>query len=164
MKSDSTGVAVSWDPASDDTGVTGYEIDSDDLVVAAVDGKTTTTTVIGLAPGTTYHLVVRARDAAVNLSPPSVAVSVTVAGSTDLSGHWTFDDGSGTTAHDSSGANNAGAIANGSFVAGRIGGALQFDGATTTVSVGNAQLLNLDRDSFTVALWFRARRRLGCAF
>lgn len=150
-------VTVSWSPSSDDTGVTGYEVDSGDLVVAAVDGRATSATVVGLEPGSTYHLLVRARDAAANLSPPSQEVTVVVPGDHDLVGHWTFDEGTGASARDDSGAQNDGAISAGAaFVAGAKGAALELDGASGTVTVGNAQLLNEDRGSFSVALWFRS--------
>jgi len=48
---------------------------------------------------------------------------------TGLVGHWKFDEVSGTTATDSSGNNNAGTLTNGpTWTAGKIGGALSFDG------------------------------------
>ena len=63
----------------------------------------------------------------------------------DLRGHWTFDEGSGTTAADSSGNGNTGnLVGNVTWVPGHNGGtAVHFDGvgaqsaATETVNVGN---------------------------
>lgn len=49
--------------------------------------------------------------------------------------HWTFDEASGTTAYDSAGSND-GALVNGvARVAGKVGGALSFDGANDYVNV-----------------------------
>jgi hypothetical protein len=47
----------------------------------------------------------------------------------NLVGYWTFDEGSGTIVHDSSGQGNDGTIEGApQWVAGKIGGAMQFDG------------------------------------
>jgi hypothetical protein len=46
-----------------------------------------------------------------------------------LAGHWTFDEGSGTTAGDSSGRQNHGTITGAQWVVGQVGGALKFNGA-----------------------------------
>ena len=46
----------------------------------------------------------------------------------DADGYWRFDEGSGTTAHDSSPHNNDGEIHNASWVSGVTGDALHFDG------------------------------------
>ncbi|MEU6105514.1 cellulase family glycosylhydrolase [Streptomyces flaveolus] len=74
-----TSVTLAWSAATDDVGVTGYD-------VVRVDGGTETTvatsttgraTVTGLTPGTAYSFAVRARDAAGNRSARSATVSVT---------------------------------------------------------------------------------------
>ncbi|MBB2745153.1 UNVERIFIED_ORG: chitodextrinase [Microbispora rosea subsp. rosea] len=70
-----TSVSLSWSAASDDTGVTGYEVRRGSTVVATVQG--TTHTVTGLSPATAYTFTVTARDAAGNVSPASNSVSVT---------------------------------------------------------------------------------------
>ncbi|XVQ86050.1 discoidin domain-containing protein [Microbispora siamensis] len=70
-----TSVSLSWSAASDDTGVTGYEVRRGSTVVATVQG--TTHTVTGLSPATAYTFTVAARDAAGNVSPASNSVSVT---------------------------------------------------------------------------------------
>ncbi|WP_346779694.1 glycoside hydrolase family 9 protein [Streptomyces sp. S3(2020)] len=78
-------VALSWNAATDDTGVSGYDV----LRAAGASGgsfaqvastATTSFTDTGLAAGT-YRYQVRARDAAGNTSAASTAVSVTVQGS-----------------------------------------------------------------------------------
>lgn len=55
-----------------------------------------------------------------------------------LVGWWQFDEGSGTTANDSSGNGNHGTLTNGpSWVAGRVGsGALSFDGVDDYIDAG----------------------------
>ncbi|MFI7631188.1 discoidin domain-containing protein [Microbispora rosea] len=70
-----TSVSLSWSAASDDTGVTGYEVRRGSTVAATVQG--TTHTVTGLSPATAYTFTVTARDAAGNVSPASNVVSVT---------------------------------------------------------------------------------------
>ena len=72
------GVILSWLAASDNVGVTNYEIERNGAPLASV-GPVTTYTDTTTAPGTTYSYQVRARDAAGNLSAPSAATSVTVA-------------------------------------------------------------------------------------
>jgi hypothetical protein len=150
-------ITVSWSAATDNVGVTGYEVDNGDTVVAATNGTTTSVKAPGLAPGHSYDLTVHARDAAGNLSPASNTVHVEIPGRTDLVGHWTFDDGTGTTAADSSGSDNNGTISNGSWVVGNIGGGLQFNGSTSSVSMGNAQILNQDRHNFTISAAFKTQ-------
>jgi hypothetical protein len=50
-------------------------------------------------------------------------------GTANLAGHWTFDEGSGTTAADSTANKNNGVLTGAQPVAGRVGGALKFNGA-----------------------------------
>ena len=71
-----------------------------------------------------------------------------------LVGHWTFDDGGGTTAADSSGNGNNGALVNGpTWAAGKIGtGTLVFDGIDDAVSIGAPATLNLDTN-YTITFW-----------
>lgn len=69
-------------------------------------------------------------------------------------GLWLFDDGTGSTAMDSSGNNNHGTVVNAPvWVDGRFGGALAFDGVGNCVNT-NQKLLNGVRE-FTVLAWIR---------
>lgn len=69
-------------------------------------------------------------------------------------GIWLFDDGTGSTAMDSSGNNNHGTIVNAPiWVDGRFGGALAFDGTGNCVSTGQ-RFLN-GRREFTVVAWVK---------
>ncbi|MBX6768273.1 MAG: cellulose binding domain-containing protein, partial [Actinomadura rubrobrunea] len=70
-----TSVTLAWNAATDNVGVTAYDVYRGDTKAATVTG--TSATVSGLSPNTTYTFTVRARDAAGNTSPASNAVSVT---------------------------------------------------------------------------------------
>ncbi|WP_461017681.1 cellulase family glycosylhydrolase [Streptomyces daliensis] len=74
-----TSATLSWPSATDNVGVTGYDVvrvggDSETTVASSA---TTTVTVTGLAAETRYTFAVYARDAAGNRSPRSATVSVT---------------------------------------------------------------------------------------
>ncbi|WP_335938008.1 PQQ-dependent sugar dehydrogenase [Streptomyces sp. PTD5-9] len=73
------GVTLAWGAATDDTGVTAYEVRSGNTVHTTVTGAppATTTTLTGLACAGAYTLDVVAKDAAGNVSPTSGAVSFT---------------------------------------------------------------------------------------
>lgn len=72
-----TAVTLTWRPATDDTGVTSYDIYQEDSRVHSVSGTLTSARVTGLRPGTVYTFTVRARDAAENSSPDSNSVDLT---------------------------------------------------------------------------------------
>ncbi|MFF5505697.1 fibronectin type III domain-containing protein [Streptomyces roseolus] len=67
-------VSLVWTAASDNVGVTGYDVYQGATKVSTVTG--TTATVGGLAPSTAYSFTVKARDAAGNVSPASAPVTV----------------------------------------------------------------------------------------
>ncbi|MFD0366500.1 carbohydrate binding domain-containing protein [Streptomyces sp. NPDC059071] len=71
----SSSVSLSWTAATDNVGVTGYDVYQGATRVSTVTG--TGTTVGGLAAGTAYTFTVKARDAAGNVSPASNAVTAT---------------------------------------------------------------------------------------
>lgn len=73
-----TTVTVHWTAATDNTGVTGYEVLRDGAVAGSTSGANATSfTDSGLAANTRYGYQVRARDAQGNRSAPSTAVAVT---------------------------------------------------------------------------------------
>jgi len=79
----------------------------------------------------------------------------------DLVGHWTLDDGSGTTVSDSSGNGNDGTIVNNpTWIAGIAGGALEFHGLGAAggggdyVDCGNDASLDIT-GQISIALWIR---------
>jgi hypothetical protein len=83
-----------------------------------------------------------------------------------LLAHWAFDEGSGNVANDSSG-NNYHGILKGDpnstgdkpvWTAGRVNGALEFDGNNDYVDLGDINALEFDRygeDRFTISLWVK---------
>ena len=73
----SSSVSLSWTAATDDVGVTGYQVRQAGTVIATVGGSTLTYTVTGLTPATAYAFTVTAGDANGAVSPPSNAVTVT---------------------------------------------------------------------------------------
>jgi chitinase len=70
-------VSLAWNAATDNVGVTGYDVYNGSAKAATVTG--TAATVSGLAANTSYSFTVRAVDAAGNSSAPSNTVSVTTA-------------------------------------------------------------------------------------
>lgn len=76
-----TGVTLSWSPATDDHGVVGYQVQRIDGTTATTVASTLTTsaTLTGLSPNTTYVFDVVAKDTAGQTSPPSGTVTVTTA-------------------------------------------------------------------------------------
>ncbi|GAA2851218.1 PQQ-dependent sugar dehydrogenase [Nonomuraea rubra] len=81
-----TATTLSWTAATDNVGVTGYDVlrapgASGGTFAQAGTSATTSFTNTGLTAGTTYRYQVRARDAAGNLSPVSNTVTVTTTSS-----------------------------------------------------------------------------------
>ncbi len=74
----SSSVSLAWNAATDNVGVTAYEVYRAGTKVATVSGLTYTDT--GLAASTAYQYTVRARDAAGNVSAASSAVTATTSG------------------------------------------------------------------------------------
>ena len=68
-------VSLSWNPATDNVGVTSYDVFMNGVYYGYVTG--TTITVTGLTPDTTYTFHVRAKDLYQNVSPNSNTVSAT---------------------------------------------------------------------------------------
>ncbi len=69
----------------------------------------------------------------------------------ELVAWWRFDDGSGTKAMDSSGNGNDGTLQGGAqWVAGQLGGAIQFNGTDSYVA---APHIPFNNQSFTIAMW-----------
>jgi len=71
----------------------------------------------------------------------------------NLTGHWTLDDGAGITAQDAVGA-YPGTLRNGPlWVPGKLGQALSFDGADDFVDLG---ILDVPGSALTIAAWIKA--------
>ncbi len=85
-----------------------------------------------------------------------VVVSMATNASGDLILHWGFDDGSGTTAHDSSGNGYDGTLeGNAAWVAGKIGGALDLGGGDRVVDETAGDYIN-GLDAITICLWIKS--------
>jgi len=85
-----------------------------------------------------------------------VLTSTVRAADPSLVGWWRLDDGSGTTAIDSSGNGNDGDLmGDPQWAVGRIGGALQFNGIDDYVEVPHAEILTVDTE-VTVMAWVNA--------
>jgi hypothetical protein len=100
-----------------------------------------------------HTLSATARDAAGNGATASV--TVTVSNTTPVQGlvcYWTFDEGTGTKAGDSSGSGNTGTLVNGpTWTTGEISGALSFNGVNNTVTTPGINLSGTRAAS--VSLW-----------
>ncbi len=89
-----------------------------------------------------------------NLFPK--ATSNPIVSGPGLIGHWKFDEGSGTTINNSG---TAGAVINGTlingstFVDGKMGKALSFNGTNTVNFGSNSAIDNLPLKDFTVSMW-----------
>ncbi|MFG2994510.1 fibronectin type III domain-containing protein [Streptomyces sp. NPDC048257] len=68
---------VSWTPATDDTGVTAYDVYQGGVRIHTAGPGESGTALTGLQPDTVYTLTVRARDGADHSSPDGPAVDVT---------------------------------------------------------------------------------------
>jgi len=80
-----------------------------------------------------------------------LVLSIAVNASADLVAHLSFDESSGNIAHDTSGKGNDGTLnGNPQWVAGRIGGALEFDGNGDYV-----EITRIVQDDFTLAAWIK---------
>ncbi|SDW65547.1 lytic polysaccharide monooxygenase [Paenibacillus sp. PDC88] len=73
-------VSLMWSAATDNVGVTGYEIYRGSTLVATVSGSTLTYNATGLTANTSYSFTVKAKDAAGNVSAASNALSITTSG------------------------------------------------------------------------------------
>ncbi len=75
-----------------------------------------------------------------------------------LVGWWKLDEGSGTSATDSSGNNNIGTLTNGpTWVSGKKAGAVNFDGADDSINAANsASLTDVNLGSqLSISVWFK---------
>jgi len=78
---------IGWTASTDNVGVTGYDVYNGTALATSV--TTTSATITGLAPSTSYSITVKARDAAGNASAASAALAVqTVAGTTRTQGAY----------------------------------------------------------------------------
>ncbi len=86
-----------------------------------------------------------------------LAVTVVHADITDgMVAHWPLDEGTGATAGDVSGNDIEGTLNGGpTWVEGRFGAALEFDGTDDHVDCGNPGILDFGTSDFTISAWVR---------
>lgn len=151
--------------ASDETGVAGVQFQIDGNNIGTED-----TTVpydiswdTSSATNATHTIAAIARDTSGNQTT-STLVSVTVNNSSGggnpnpppsgLVGYWNFNEGTGSSAFDSSGNSNTGTLTNNpTWTTGKLGGALQFDGVDDKVVVGDVSSLDLSGNALTLSAW-----------
>ncbi|MDH6624526.1 glucose/arabinose dehydrogenase [Streptomyces sp. LBL] len=76
-------LTLAWGAATDNVGVTTYDLYEHGNKIGEAPGSSTSKAVTGLTPGTTYNLTVIARDAAGNTSSASPVVDCTTKASSD---------------------------------------------------------------------------------
>jgi chitodextrinase len=152
-------IDLSWGAATDNVGVTGYQIwrcqgagCTNFAQTAQTSGTATTFNDQTVAASTSYSYEVRAVDAATNMGPFSNVASGTTPGSSGLVAAYSFDEGSGATVADASGNGNTGTVTNGTWAAGRYGSALSFDGGISHVTVPSSSSLQLG-SGMTLEAW-----------
>ncbi|MHC4159547.1 MAG: LamG-like jellyroll fold domain-containing protein, partial [Planctomycetota bacterium] len=90
-------------------------------------------------------------------SPQIVDVNLFVYTDINLVGWWKFDDGSGSTAIDSSGRGNDGTLVNGPvWTTGQVDGGLDFDGSNDYVNSGNAFPSVAGSTTKTIMAWAKS--------
>ena len=150
-------INLSWTASTDNVGVTGYQLERcqgagcvNFALIATQAGATFSDS--GLAASTSYSYRVRAGDAAGNLSAYSNIVTATTATSTGLVAAYSFNEGTGTSVADASGNGNSGTLSGATWVAGKYGGALNFNGASNVVVINNSSSLALT-NRMTLEAW-----------
>ena len=83
-----------------------------------------------------------------------LVTSVAEGADPNLVGWWKFDEGSGTTANDSSGNENHGAFkGDPQWVNGKFGKALKFDGSSDYLAVPDSDSLDINGDQLSIVAW-----------
>ena len=75
----------------------------------------------------------------------------------ELVAHWKFDEGSGSVVHDTSGNGNDGTfVGDPQWTAGKIGGALEFNGSSDYIEIPFSESMRvINQGDFTIAAWFQ---------
>jgi glucose/arabinose dehydrogenase/chitodextrinase len=152
--------------ASDNIGVRGVTFLVDN---AAVGGGEDTTSPYSVSWDTTtvvngvHTIIARARDTSGNTGD-SLPVSVTVSNTqpAGLVAAYSFDEGTGTTANDSSGQGNTATLKNGvAWVAGQHGKAASFDGVNDYITIPNSASTNISGSALTLSMWINPQSLAG---
>jgi fibronectin type 3 domain-containing protein len=156
------GITVAWTASTDNVGVAGYRVQRCTGAACTTFAQIATPAApsyadSGLAPTTSYSYRVVAVDAAGNVSGYSAVASATTGATpvlpSGLVAGYSFNAGSGTSAVDSSGNANTGTLQGGTtWVTGKYGNAIQFDGVNGMVQVPSSTTLNVG-GGFSLAAW-----------
>lgn len=111
----------------------------------------------GLSPATTYCYRVRAHNAAGDSGYSNTASETTLADPPPpppigLVAAFALDEGTGTTTADISGNGNTGTISGATWVVGKYGQALSFDGSDDYITAGSSALFDLPNG--TITFWY----------
>jgi len=157
-------VDLNWNPPpSGGAPVTNYTIyrgaASGGETLLAEEGNSGSFSDTSVAAGSQYYYYVKASNSA-GQSPQSNEVGAVPTNSTScvprggLVGEWKFEGNTGDT---SGSANNGVASGGTSYVPGKVGQAIQFDGSTGVVSIPDASSLNFGNSgSFSISLWMKS--------
>ena len=105
----------------------------------------------------------RSCTAGVNCSSNTDYLPYSSAG-TGLVGFWNLNEGTGTTANDSSGNGNTGTISGATWTAsGKYRNALRFDGVNDQVSIANPSFFSFGSTDFTICAWIKPAELTGSA-
>ncbi len=145
------------------------------MIVIALGGTTylyVSGTLIGKI-STTFEIVDSINDTVIirnSGTEPLTSITATLNGNTantavvpnipGLVGYWSLNEGSGTTTDDNSDNNNIGTLSPScpdcpSWVNGKFGKALQFDGVNDNVNAGSDVSLNFVSQDFTIGVWIK---------
>lgn len=114
----------------------------------------------GLTSGSDAGPDTSAADAATDAPLDSRADAAPPAWRKDLEAEWTFDETSGTTAHDTSGhGHDATLVGGGTWTTGQVRGAIRLDGIDDYFEVLSASTITLTA-AYTIAGWIRSRARV----
>jgi len=146
------GTKVLYDGSAEDTRLPGWQMWYIDLASLGVNLSNVATLTIGLERiGGTGGQGKVLLDGIRLYSHDRQLIIPADPGTANLAGHWTFDEGSGTTAADSAANKNSGVLTGAQPVAGRVGGALKFNGAEY-VEIPPTAWSSVERQ-VTVAFW-----------
>jgi 1,4-alpha-glucan branching enzyme len=147
-------ISLGWSASG---GATGYIVKRGGSPIATSSTNAYTDT--GLSVGVQYCYSIDAtNNGGVSADSTTVcATTIPATGATNLLAYWTFDEGSGSLAYDSSGNNNTGTVFfgnnNGTWTSsGMVNGAISFNGDGTQVTVSNSASLN-PVNGITIAAW-----------
>jgi len=128
---------------------------SSNFYVFVTDGRTWT---LASLMESERHAPSAARDGGTDFARFEVGTNLSLwTSASGLVGYWSFDEGAGTTARDLSGRGNTGTLVNNpTWVEGRVGRALSFDGVDDFIEIGDRPTLNFHgTQPFTIEGWVR---------